>query len=193
MKTAPDESPPHLRATVKWGLALACGASAVALLWPTPSVVGIREATDAPHVAGQLPVSQAPRIATSQPPGKPVALANALPLSEAPVASPVTAFDPFAGVVLVPPTPPTVAAVAAVAAPVAPSLAPPPQEYRFLGRMTGPDGTQQILLGRGDAVVSVNQGMVLDNGYQVEAITADAVALVFPSSGVRTSIPLPAE
>jgi hypothetical protein len=57
--------------------------------------------------------------------------------------------------------------------------------------MTGPDGVEQTLLGRGDAAVPITVGTTLDNGYVVESIAADAVVLVYPPFGSKAVLQIP--
>ena len=62
-----------------------------------------------------------------------------------------------------------------------------------MGRVTGPDGSRQVLLARGDTVVSVVAGTTLDNGYTVEVINAESVTLLLPATGYRTQVAIPAD
>ena len=109
-------------------------------------------------------------------------------LIESSAASAAVAFDPFVGVV--PPPPPVPPPLAPAVAVVAPAVAPP-QDYRFLGRVTGPDGVDQVLLGRGETAVSVKAGTSLDNGYVVESVTTEEIVLIYPSLGTKTTVPIP--
>ncbi len=189
MMSRTDESPASgLRSPLKWGLGAAVFATLAALLWPAPSVVGVTTGHD---VARPSSTSSAAEAHTDR---APTELAQSPPLTEAAAASTssVSVFDPFAGVAVTPlaPLPPMVSP-APVVPPPPPS--PPTQDYRYLGRMTGPDGSQQILLGRGETLVSITKGTVLDNGFVVEAISTDAVVLTYPTLGFRTSISIPSE
>lgn len=98
--------------------------------------------------------------------------------------------DPFVG--LQPPPPPAVVAmpVAPVAAPPAAPM-PPVLSYRYLGRMVAPDGQVLVYLSRQGTEIAVSQGSRLDEGYVIEAITADAVKLHYPPLDTRVSIPIP--
>lgn len=183
-----DTSRRGMRRSMKWGLGATLGLTAAALLWPAPAVVEVR--------ADREPAgSPAPRAASdARIAGPAPAPVTSPPLAEAAAASTGSTFDPFAGVPIAPPAAPAVAPPPSVAsAPAAPPPPPPAQEYRFLGRMTGPDGGQQILLGHGEKAVVIVKGTILDNGYVVESISADAVVLAFPSLGARASIPIPQE
>jgi hypothetical protein len=61
--------------------------------------------------------------------------------------------------------------------------------YRVAGRVFQ-DGALQIILARGDAVLTVREGDTLDGAYQVEKIQADSVTLVYLPLGVRTELPV---
>jgi len=178
-------TPARLRAPVKWVLAGTLLATAASLLWPTRELVPVQDRADGSPLTRPSAASAA---SDQRPAGVPaVAL---LPLSsrsiEKAAASSATAtFDPFIGVV--PPPPPAPPPVTQPVV-IAPPPAPPVQDYRFLGRITGPDGTEQILLSRGDSPVAVSVGTTLDNGYVVESISADTLVLVFPSLGTKVPI-----
>ncbi len=182
-----DESPANgLRSPLKWGLGATVFATLAALLWPAPAVVGVTTGHD---VARPSSTSFAAEAHTDR---ALTAHAQSLPLAEAAAASAssVSGFDPFAGVAVTPPSPSPPAVSPALAAPPPP---PPTQDYRYLGRMTGPDGSQQIILGRGETSISITKGMMLDNGYVVESISRDAVMLTYPSLEIRTSISIPTD
>jgi hypothetical protein len=68
------------------------------------------------------------------------------------------------------------AAAAVEAAPPAP--VPPPMPYRVAGRVVH-DGVAQVVLAKGDRVLTVRQGDTLDDGYRVEAIGPKGVTLVY--------------
>ena len=186
--TTPTSGLPErgMRRSLRWGLGATVLATMAALLWPKPAVV----------VVSTRPEDARPSAApsTSDPAfDRSVAtLAKPQPFAEAAAtaASAERAFDPFAGVVVAPPAPPS----AASSAPPPPPPPPPPpvQDYRFLGRIAAPDGSQQVLLGRGDAAVSISKGMTLDNGYTIESISATAVSLIHLPSGARASVSIPA-
>jgi hypothetical protein len=67
---------------------------------------------------------------------------------------------------------------------------PPAMAYRFAGRLLQ-DGKLQVFVSKGDTPIAVKVGDRLDGGYVVEAITAEAIALIYPPSGLRTSIAIP--
>jgi hypothetical protein len=89
---------------------------------------------------------------------------------------------------LPPPAPPpkVVASPVDVQPPVPP---PPPQSYRFAGRLQQ-DGSVQFFVSKGDTPIPVKLGDNLD-GYVVESIADNAIALVFPPSGQKESIVVP--
>lgn len=179
-----------MRPGLKWALSITLLATGVALLWTRAPVV---EATAAAEGRGSAPVPRAPSTSGAVAP-RHVESTRAVSASLAgPVASGSDAgqdFDPFAGVV---PPPPPPAPVQLAVTPPPPAPPPPPaQDYRFLGRVTGPDGTQQILLSRGDSVVPISVGTALDNGYVVESIHDDSVVLVHPASGGKAVVSLAA-
>jgi len=83
------------------------------------------------------------------------------------------------------PPPPSRAAVAP--APVAPSA--PPMPYRIAGLMVQ-DGAAQVVLAKGDRVITVREGDTLDDGYKVEAIKPDGVTLIYVPMNHRETLPL---
>jgi hypothetical protein len=175
-----------MRRSLRWGLGATVLATVAVLLWPKPAVVGASTRSDVAKSSSPPSPSNAPVDRSA------ATLARPQPFAEAAAtaASAGLVFDPFAGVVVAPPAAPL---PVAAPAPVAPPPPPPPpvQDYRFLGRMTAPDGSQQVLLARGDASVSISKGMVLDNGYVVESISTAAVVLIHLPSGIRASILIP--
>lgn len=74
-----------------------------------------------------------------------------------------------------------------VASPPAPVA--PPLPYRFAGTFTE-NGTQQVLLAKGDAVVPVKLGETLDGAYLVESIRDSEIVLQYLPLGVRQTIPV---
>jgi hypothetical protein len=85
-----------------------------------------------------------------------------------------------------PPPPKPVALSAEVPAPPPP---PPPQTYRFAGRLVQ-DNKVQFFVSKGDTPIPVTLGSNLD-GYVVESIAADRIALVYPPLGSKESIVVP--
>jgi hypothetical protein len=177
-----------LASPVKWALAATLAATAASLLIPNDDLVGVRDgaAGGEARTPPALRPASAPTVSGIAEGG----LAGLQALREAGAATAATSasFDPFVGVV--PPAPPPPPAVAPVAT-AAPPPSPPPQDFRYLGRMTGPDGVEQTLLGRGDAAVPITVGTTLDNGYVVESIAADAVVLVYPPFGSKAVLQIP--
>ena len=82
-----------------------------------------------------------------------------------------------------------------VVAPPPGSLAPPPpppppvQSFRFAGRLIQ-DGNVQLFVSKGDTPVPVKPGAKLD-GYVIEAVSANAIELVYPPSGHKERIFVP--
>jgi hypothetical protein len=74
------------------------------------------------------------------------------------------------------PPPRKPAAAAVEAAPPAP--VPPPMPYRVAGRVVH-DGVAQVVLAKGDRVLTVREGDTLDDGYRVESIGPKGVTLVY--------------
>ncbi len=182
-----------MRAPIKWALAGTVLATAVSLLWPNRGVVAVEDrvaasqlSAPAPPVAGAVPATIRPAVASSSASLHVASAPSAGERASAALATDV--FDPFVGVVPPPPPAPPVPVAAPIVA--APPPAPPAQDYRFLGRIRGPDGAEQLMLVRGDTSVTIQVGMTLDNGYVVQSISADAVELVYPPAGIRSTIPL---
>jgi hypothetical protein len=84
-------------------------------------------------------------------------------------------------------TPPPSRAAAPPPAPVAPSA--PPMPYRVAGLMVQ-DGAAQVVLAKGDRIITVREGDSLDDGYRVEAIKPDGVTLVYLPMNERQTLPL---
>jgi hypothetical protein len=95
-------------------------------------------------------------------------------------------FDPFAGIT----PPPTVAASAAAPPAPAPPAPIPPTAYRLFGIVTEPDGSSHVYLTKGEGALAIEKGLQLDDGYQVESWTDEAVTLRFAGSETRILIPL---
>ena len=181
----------RLRGPLKWGLLATLLATVASLVWPThPVVIAQGRDIDAAR-GGDVMAAPSSRtvVVRPSPAASPDAVTNPQQLGEAGAASGASSFDPFVGVVAAPP--PTPAPIVQPVVVAAAAAAPPPQEYRFLGRVIGPDGVEQVLLSRGDTSVSISNGTVLDNGYVVESIAADAIALKFPPLNARAVISIP--
>lgn len=65
----------------------------------------------------------------------------------------------------------------------------PPNPYRFAGELRQPGATRRFLV-RGDVIVEVKAGDVLDDGYRVDAVGESEVVLVHLASGIRHSVAL---
>jgi hypothetical protein len=85
-----------------------------------------------------------------------------------------------------PPVRPEVVAVApaAVSKPAA-----PPMPYRVAGKVLH-EGPPQIVLAKGDSIVTAREGDTLDDGYRVEAIRRDHVTLIYVPLGAREQLPV---
>jgi cohesin domain-containing protein len=83
--------------------------------------------------------------------------------------------------------PPAPAPAQASAGPTKP--APPPMPYRVVGKMLQ-QGAPQIVLAKGDAIVTAREGETLDDGYRVESIRRDHVTILYVPLRVRERIPL---
>lgn len=70
--------------------------------------------------------------------------------------------------------------------------APPPLPYRFLGQMQD-GGTRIIYLGRGEEVVLAHQNDVLEGSYKVVAVNDSMIEFESVQSGVRQTLPIPAQ
>jgi hypothetical protein len=81
------------------------------------------------------------------------------------------------------------AAPAASGATLSPTPGPPPMPYRVAGQVMH-DGSAHIVLARGDAVLVVREGEILEGGYRVEAIRSDRVTLLYEAMGTRNDLPL---
>lgn len=69
---------------------------------------------------------------------------------------------------------------------------PPPLPYRFLGQMQ--DGSDRIFyLGHGEQVLLARQGEVLEGSYKVVAVGDGAIEFESVQSGLRQSLPIPAQ
>jgi hypothetical protein len=70
-----------------------------------------------------------------------------------------------------------------------PEAVAPPMPYRVAGTVVR-DGVPKLLLAKGDAVLSVEEGDTLEGGYRVESIAAAEVTLLYLPLGVRQRLPL---
>jgi hypothetical protein len=157
---------------IRWGFLAALGATA--MLSSTDWWV---RASTPQRDAPLPPLQQQPAASATHP----------ADISPVPVrALSAAAADPFE-IAVAPPAP------AAKATPPAPPPPPPPppMNWRYFGQMTSPDNKRQIFLTRGDQAIAVEAGQRLDDGFVVDAITADNVRLRHADSGVQFLIGLP--
>ena len=174
---------PHLR----WSLGITLVLTAAALLWPEPNpqvtAGAARQTTSsAQNVSSVADASSAP---TPDAPAKPLPMA--FPQHDWTPAR----FDPFAGVQpTAPPAAKPAQPVAIAPAPV-PTPTAPPLTYRYLGQMKDPAGQQWVYLARADNHIPVKAGTTLEEGYVVESISPDAIALRYPALNTLASIAIP--
>jgi hypothetical protein len=86
-----------------------------------------------------------------------------------------------------PPPPKTSAVVAAPGPPPAPVA--PTNPYKFAGRLVR-DGRAEFFLSKGDSVLSVQQGEMIEGGYRVEAIGEEQITLMYLPLGKKETIPV---
>lgn len=147
-----------------------------------------------------------PRVRQSEPfypmlgPSNPGAFARALPLPGdlIPLAIEAAKRDIFLPLPTIPaaasqPKPVLPSVVVVTVPPPAPPAVPqaPPANARFLGSIVTPEGKKVVYLIRGDSAVPVVNGQRLDDGYIVESLTALAITLIYPPSGLRVVVPIP--
>jgi hypothetical protein len=178
-----------MRPALKWAFLASAGMSALALLPRqdgNPPVVGFVDSGARPD--GGAPKPDLATLAKQRGSTGPRSLVTQL----MPIAIEVPKRDIFAPVEPPAPPPPKIQAAAPQAPPTAPPAPTAPAfSYRFFGRMQTPEGSQLVMLVRGEAVVQLEPGMVLDDGYRVEAILDDRVRLSFAQFGVTIELPIP--
>jgi hypothetical protein len=127
-------------------------------------------------------------------PEAPVAVRAPVPASEAPRPS----ADRFATLPARDPIGKPRGTLFEVASPPKPAPAPvvvpekpaaPPMPYRVAGKLLH-DGTAQVVLARGDTVITASEGDTLDGGYRVEKIHANSVTLLYVPLGVTQDLPV---
>ncbi len=69
---------------------------------------------------------------------------------------------------------------------------PPPLPYQFVGQMTD-GGNQIVYLSRGDQVLVVRNGETVEGTYRVLDISATQVEFETLASGLRQTLPIPAQ
>lgn len=175
-----------MRQELRWTLGGTLLLSAAALWWPqsAPKVVGAVDVTpgDAGRRTAGLPA--APPVVVPLP-----RTLESLHLEPA-QRDAFAAAAPAASAVAVAPAPPPKPLPAPAPAVAEPPIAPP-LTLRYLGRMVTPEGRPVVLLARGDAPVTVQPGMMLDEGFRVLRVTSEAVRLVYPPTGGEVDIPIP--
>lgn len=82
---------------------------------------------------------------------------------------------------------PSRSALALKSPPTPVKRAPPKMPYRLAGKLVQ-DDTAEVLLAKGNALVSAREGDKLDDGYRVEAIKRDHVVLLYLPLGVREKL-----
>jgi hypothetical protein len=85
-----------------------------------------------------------------------------------------------------PPAAPAPAGPAVASAPPAPVA--PPMPYRVAGRVVS-EGSAQVVLAKGDRVITVREGDTLEDGYRVESIGAQGVTLVYVPMNLAQQLP----
>ena len=175
-----------MRRSLLWLLAATVLASAVALILQRPTtalVQAVQAARGAQNLSG-LEVADAATIAKLRLP----------PTLQRWELEPATR-DPFAEAAVAPapvpqPVPPPVAL--AIAAP--PPPAPPPMAWRYLGAFDTPDGKRLVMLTRQNndsQAVIVERGTRLDDGYEVLAVSNEAIRLLYPPLQSELVITIP--
>ena len=157
------------RKRIRLGIAvggIATAAAAAAVLWRAPaSETGIEArtaGTSRTHASAPDKLAQLPgREAIGKPRGQP--------------------FDARSWA---PPAPP-----ASKVAPAPPKPVAPPVQYRVAGQVSH-DGVMEVVLAHGDRIFTVREGETLEDIYRIEAITPDAVTVVYLPLNERQQIPV---
>jgi hypothetical protein len=184
-----------MRKSLAWTLAATAALSAWALWAPKDDgIVGARVASSngaADRVGPARPVArEGAAPVTVDASRSPPAATDAWPARWPRASLDVPDRNPF--VPPAPPAPPPPPVPKPVVAPPAPP-SPPAMTYRFLGRMTGPDGQVSIYLANGDQQppVAVQVGSRLGDGLVVEQITAQGIVFVQTATQQRVTLALP--
>jgi hypothetical protein len=149
-------------------------AIAVALIAAASMVAG-REKPALEPVEAKAPRTQAAR------PAEPDFDLAKLQRAEAPAPH----NDPFARRSFAPPPQPAPAAPA----PAAPAPAAPPLPFKYAGRITY-DGKTEVLVLRGETLISIAPGQEIDGEYRVETISESNIAFVYLPLKTHQSIEL---
>ena len=171
-----------MRSSLRWLLSASVLLSALALWWPDDVSHAVAQAATATMPTG----SPSPAVRTVIPDTLPIRLPERLPTLALDKAS----FDPFVGMQPPAPPPPKPFVGPVYVAP-APAPTPPTLPYRYLGQMTDPSGKKLHYLVKADKDVPIAVGTHLDEGYVVEAITADTIRLHYPQLDARAEIRIP--
>ena len=105
------------------------------------------------------------------------------PFYDSPVVAVAAPMNAVSVVALQPPPSP-------VPAPVPPA---PPLQWRLLGTMATPAGQRLVVLTHNSEqqTVVAEVGVSLDGSYEITAVTADAVRLLYPPTRTEVVIPIP--
>jgi len=99
------------------------------------------------------------------------------------------AGNPFRSSNWAPPPPPPPAPVVVAPAPPPPPKAPP-VPYRFVGKLEAKNAAPRAFLAKGEALLIVSAGDLLDNLYKVESLGQTEVVLTYLPLNQRQSIPI---
>jgi hypothetical protein len=61
--------------------------------------------------------------------------------------------------------------------------------YRLAGKLIE-EGGAQVVLAKGDSVITAREGATLEDGYRIEAIGRDEVTLLYVPLGLRQTLPM---
>ncbi len=174
-----------MRRSLLWLLGATVLASVAALIVQRP-ITAVVQAVDTKRITGDRRAALAADDAVAAKPPLPAALprwdiepARRDPFADTPAAvTPVpTARPPVAQAVIAPPPPP----------------APPAMTWRYLGAMDAPDGKRLVMLGRptDTQAVIVERGTRLEDGYEVLAVSTEAIRLVYAPLQYEVVIAIP--
>ncbi len=149
-----------------------------------------RSASHAAAAASQADRSAPPATRAAADVAAPTAAASTTPHGNRSEAIPGETGQPFASLSWVAPPPPPPKPVVVVAAPPAPPVAPP-LPFTFVGLVEKGTPKPQAFLSKGDELLVVSLGDVLDNGaYRVEAVSASQIAFIHLPTSTRQVINL---
>jgi len=169
-----------MRAQTRWTLLLAALAVTGWLALRAPSDGG-PAAAFAPTVAAVDPTQTAVKKGASVSPARErqrIESAQADPFFPATAAPkrPVQKIAPVpVPVVLPPPSPPSA----------------PPLPFTYFGRVAGPSGAGSVYIARGNDLLTVKAGEVIDGVYRVERITEEEIVFVYLPLDVRQALRIP--